>query len=87
MDSYLNHFPLSVVADKATHLLLTSFCFVPKYFLYLSNRMIYIKGIIIGELELKLSQYADDTTILLDGSEQSLDAALQTLSIFAKIRK
>ena len=45
----------------------------------------YIKGIKIGELELKLSQYADDTTILLDGSEQSLEAALQTLSIFAKI--
>ena len=45
----------------------------------------YIKSIKIGELELKLSQYADDTKIILDGSEQSVEAALQTLSIFAKI--
>ena len=31
---------------------------------------------------LKLSQYADDTTLTLDGSEQSLDESLRLLDIF-----
>ena len=35
-----------------------------------------IKGVKIGDVEHILSQFADDTTIILDGSEQSLAAAI-----------
>ena len=38
-----------------------------------------IKGIQINNKEFKLSQYADDTQLLLDGSEISLKEALRTL--------
>ena len=38
-----------------------------------------IKGIQINNKEFKLSQYADDTQLLLDGSEISLQEALRTL--------
>ena len=38
-----------------------------------------IKGIHINNKEFKLSQYADDTQLLLDGSEISLKEALLTL--------
>ena len=41
-----------------------------------------IKGIIIDGLEYKLSQFADDTTIPLDGTQASLQAALNTLEVF-----
>ena len=39
-------------------------------------------GITIKEKELKLSQFADDTTLFLDGSQNSLQAALNTIEIF-----
>ena len=42
-----------------------------------------IKGIKIGK-EVKLLQYADDTVIFLDGTEQSLKSALDLLFQFAK---
>ena len=38
-----------------------------------------IKGIHLNNKEFKLSQYADDTQLLLDGSEISLKEALRTL--------
>ena len=42
-----------------------------------------IKGIEIAGTEYLLSQFADDTTILLDGSEKSLNEALKILKKFA----
>ena len=48
-----------------------------------SNRR--IKGIYVDKNEVKISQYADDTTLILDGSRESLVAALQTLEDFSKI--
>ena len=42
-----------------------------------------IKGIEIAGIEYLLSQFADDTTILLDGSENSLNEALKILNKFA----
>ena len=42
-----------------------------------------IKGMKIAETEYLLSQFADDTTILLDGSEKSLNEARKILNKFA----
>ena len=42
-----------------------------------------IKGIKIADTEYTLSQFADDTTVLLDGSQKSLDEALRVLNRFA----
>ena len=36
------------------------------------------------DTEIKLSQYADDTTLILDGSELSLSEALRILESFEK---
>ena len=41
-----------------------------------------ITGIKINNKEFKLSQYADDTQIFLDGTEISLKETLRTLNIF-----
>ena len=44
-----------------------------------------IRGIKISGTECKLSQYADDTTMILDGSELSFSRTLYLLDIFADI--
>ena len=44
-----------------------------------------IKGIKIGDVWHNLSQFPEETTIILDGSEQSLAAAIKTLDSFAKL--
>ena len=44
-----------------------------------------IKGISLNNTEIKMSQYADDTTLILDGSRQSLMAALNTLETYVVI--
>ena len=44
-----------------------------------------VKGICIGELEMKLSQYADDTTLLLNGDKNSLFVVMDILRWFQKI--
>ena len=43
-----------------------------------------IKGLCINDKEHKLFQYADDTGIFLDGSENSLKNALDLLDQFSK---
>lgn len=44
-----------------------------------------IKGITIDDSEYILSQYADDTSLILDGSPSSLDASLRILQFYAEI--
>ena len=44
-----------------------------------------IFGIKFGQTEFKLTQFADDTTLILDGSQHSLQAALNVLEIFGNI--
>lgn len=46
-----------------------------------------IKGFEIDEEEYKISQYADDTSLISDGSSLSLDGILQTLDYFAEISR
>ena len=43
-----------------------------------------IKGIIVNGKEHKITQYADDTTLTLDGSPESLFNSLDTLGFFSK---
>ena len=43
-----------------------------------------VKGIVINGKEIKLSQYADDTTFVLNGSEESLKESLNLLDTFGK---
>ena len=45
----------------------------------------HIVGILIDGIEFKLTQFADDTTLMLDGSQHSLQAALNTLEIFGNM--
>ena len=44
-----------------------------------------IKGITVFGNEIKISQYADDTTMILDGSKKSLLSALLDLELFGAI--
>ena len=44
-----------------------------------------IKGIKLNETEIPLSQFAGDTTLCLDGSEQSCKESIHTLQRFAQI--
>ena len=44
-----------------------------------------IKGITVSENEIKVSQYADDTTLILDGLKESLICALQVLENFSLV--
>ena len=44
-----------------------------------------IKGITTGSQTYKLTQFADDTTILLDGNTSSLQAALNILEVFGSL--
>ena len=49
---------------------------------YMIEVNVEIKGIIIDSVEIKITQFADDTTLVLDGSQSSLKAGLNTLEIF-----
>ena len=44
-----------------------------------------IKGIFVNEREIKISQYADDTTLILDGSRESLTSSLHILDNFQRV--
>jgi len=44
-----------------------------------------IKGTTINEQDIKISQYADDTTLILDGSIVSFTISLQILDLFSVI--
>ena len=42
-----------------------------------------IKGLSVGNIECKLSQYADDTTMILDGSQASLERSFVSVNCLA----
>ena len=44
-----------------------------------------IKGILVNQNEIKISQYADDMTLILDGSKSSLEASLKILDKFGAV--
>ncbi len=44
-----------------------------------------IKGISVSDEEIKISQYVDDTTFILDGSRESLFSSLAMLDEFSKV--
>jgi hypothetical protein len=45
-----------------------------------------IKGLTIDDTEYRWSQYADDTSLILDGSPAALDASLRLLQFMLKSR-
>ena len=55
-------------------------CVQIMYIMIIKN--INIKGIFIKNHEYHLTQFADDTTLLLDGMEGALQAALNTIEVF-----
>ena len=44
-----------------------------------------INGIVVNDKEHVISQFADDTSLILDGSQKSLMSALETLEYYDKI--
>ena len=44
-----------------------------------------VKGITVGSTECKLSQYADDTTLILDGTQESLERSFAILDKFGEV--
>ena len=44
-----------------------------------------IKGITLNHIEYKISQFADDTTLIMDGTKESLSAALNVLKVFGSL--
>ena len=68
-------------------------CLLSPYFFVLSVEVLAnairrdpsIKGISISQNEIKLSQYADDTTLILDGSQDTLEALLVAIEKFSKM--
>ena len=44
-----------------------------------------IKGINVSQKEIKITQFADDTTVILDGTKDSLQATLNVLETFGNI--
>ena len=44
-----------------------------------------IKGVVIGNTENKISQYADDTELTLEGDEKSFTKAIDTIKVFGKV--
>ena len=44
-----------------------------------------IKGIFIENVKMKMNQFADDATFILDRSVKSLEGALNTLEVFGSI--
>ena len=44
-----------------------------------------VKGIKIGQEEFKISQFADDTTIFMDGSESSFQQILNIFEVFGSL--
>jgi len=44
-----------------------------------------VKGISINNFPIIFSQYADDSSLILDGSEESLTESIKELNTFARI--
>ena len=44
-----------------------------------------VKGITVDSTECKLSQYADDTTLILDGTQESLERSFAILEKFGEV--
>ena len=44
-----------------------------------------LKGISVNDNEFKITQFADDTTLILDGSQNTLLAALNVLEVYGNM--
>ena len=46
-----------------------------------------MKGITVNGREIKISQYADDTTLILDGHKRSFDTSRTVMDMFSEISR
>jgi hypothetical protein len=51
----------------------------------LIRQNVKIKGIKLNEVEVLLSQFADDTTVCLDGTEESFNECMRMLQLFSDV--
>ena len=51
-------------------------------FYLLTKKNLDIRGILLGSNEIKMSQFADDTTLILDETQRSLQTALNPIEVF-----
>ena len=70
--------------DKVAHYQHIYLSSQQKYWLTLCQNK-EICGINVNGKEIKLSQYADDTTLILDGSEKSFLEALRMIDLFGNV--
>ena len=89
MDLKQNSLNWAEAAEKKKETLcLLTFSFFLFFFLaqrcwdVLQEKIKNILGIIIDNIECKISQYADDSTVIVDGSNRSLLQTLETLDLF-----
>ena len=85
LGSCLTSFIKNGAADKAIHCHHIYISFMCKCSWKNVTKNINIKGIVINNKEMKICQYAHNTQILLDGTEQSLKENLQILSKFLNL--
>jgi len=63
-------------------------CLLSAYLFYtISGNLSHknVKGICVNNTEIKISQYADDTTFILNGTRESLSAILETTERFGSV--
>ena len=85
MDDRPAYFQLTEVSGRGAHCPLAPYLFIV-YAEVLGSairRDHSIRGIDVLGVECKISQYADDTTLILEGSFSSLETAFKTLDNFA----
>ena len=71
--------------NKMIHLLLTCLVLCAQILCLLITQYRLIKGITNGNTNFKITQFADDTTLIMDVDESSLVSMLNTLEIFGTV--
>ena len=82
---FSNPFPIGRVCRQGDPIAPQLFILSAQILTLMINANKNIRGIIIDDEEFKLTQFADDTTLILDGTIDSLRASLNTFEIYGSI--